>query len=244
MAPPPAGLGARQSYGFEIFETNSLEQLCINYCNEKLQWFFNEHIFALEQAEYAEQGIDLSRVHFKDNSDTIELLEYSPKDAGAAAGARGQPRAHGVLAMLDEEIVVPRGSDKSLRSKLLRTHKDHPSFATPRTTARGNAANVDALSPAPLAVTAPGGGALARGGSRRRTNQKEGGAQGGGGGVQRGRARPASGGGAAGQGHARARHGRRRRGRRRWRRRRRRRRRPGCRHAGAGRVRARVRRRG
>ena len=141
-------------YGFEIFETNSLEQLCINYCNEKLQWFFNEHIFSLEQEEYARQGIELSRVHFKDNSDTIALLEASTvplpmAPAGAAdappvavsmkgpGGLGGKPLPSGVLCMLDEEISVPKGSDEKLRSKLLRAHEHHPCFAKPKVTARG-----------------------------------------------------------------------------------------------------------
>jgi len=100
-------------FGFESFHHNSLEQLCINLCNEKLQYFFNDFIFAQEEAAYEAEGVSVPRSDFEDNGPTLELLE--------------KPR-QGVLAMIDEEISVPRGSDASLLSKLVSKHGPHKNF--------------------------------------------------------------------------------------------------------------------
>ena len=98
---PVASIGVLDIFGFESFETNSFEQLCINYCNEKLQGYFTEHIFKLEQAEYVNEGLSMSTITFKDNSEIIDLLEK---------------KRTGLFAMIDEEISVPRGSDDGLLS--------------------------------------------------------------------------------------------------------------------------------
>ena len=87
-------IGVLDIFGFETFQTNSFEQLCINFCNEKLQFHFNEHIFRMEQEEYLKEGIDVSAIEFADNQPTLTLLEH---------------KKTGVFAMIDEEIITPRG---------------------------------------------------------------------------------------------------------------------------------------
>ena len=91
-------------FGFETFETNSFEQLCINYCNEKLQSHFNEHIFKLEEEEYKREGIDVANADFADNQPCLDLLEKERT---------------GVFDLLDDEIYVPRGSDEGFLNKVL-----------------------------------------------------------------------------------------------------------------------------
>jgi myosin heavy subunit len=100
-------IGVLDIFGFESFVKNSFEQLCINYCNEKLQFHFNEHIFKLEQAEYASEGITVEHIEFTDNQACLDLLEM---------------KATGIFAMIDEEINVPRGSDEGFRSKVATKH--------------------------------------------------------------------------------------------------------------------------
>jgi myosin heavy subunit len=104
-------------FGFEAFEHNSFEQLCINYCNEKLQFHFNNHIFLMEQAEYTKEGISVSNIKFEDNQPTLDLLDL---------------RGTGIFSMIDEEINVPRGSDEQLLSKYFQKHVSNPRFERPK----------------------------------------------------------------------------------------------------------------
>ncbi|KAF4003457.1 Myosin head (motor domain) family protein [Saccharomyces cerevisiae] len=102
-------IGLLDIAGFEIFENNSFEQLCINYTNEKLQQFFNNHMFVLEQSEYLKENIQWDYIDYgKDLQLTIDLIE-----------SKGPPT--GVLPLLDEEAVLPKSTDESFYSKLIST---------------------------------------------------------------------------------------------------------------------------
>lgn len=100
-------IGVLDIFGFEIFKHNSFEQLCINFCNEKLQQHFNTFVFKQEEKCYISEGIDYAEVKFIDNQDVLDLVEKKP---------------HGLLIMLDDEVRVPNGSDKSYLNKVMRAH--------------------------------------------------------------------------------------------------------------------------
>ena len=95
-------IGVLDIYGFEHFATNSFEQFCINYANEKLQQEFNQHVFKLEQEEYVREQIDWTFINFSDNQPCIDLIEGKL----------------GVLSLLDEESRLPMGSDEQFVTKL------------------------------------------------------------------------------------------------------------------------------
>ncbi|OQS05565.1 myosin [Thraustotheca clavata] len=72
-------IGVLDIYGFEKFDWNTFEQLCINFANEKLQRHFNQHMLEVEQEEYTKEGIDWTHIKFQDNQTTLELLEGKPQ---------------------------------------------------------------------------------------------------------------------------------------------------------------------
>ncbi|KAK3250707.1 hypothetical protein CYMTET_39922 [Cymbomonas tetramitiformis] len=110
-------IGILDIYGFEIFEHNSLEQLCINFTNEKLQHGFIQMIFVTEQTIYKDEGIEWTDVAFKDNYPCVKLIE---------------DRKTGILPMLDEACAVPNGDDKKWVLTLIQNHKGNAYFEVPR----------------------------------------------------------------------------------------------------------------
>jgi len=106
-------IGILDIFGFEIFENNSFEQLCINYCNEKLQQFFNRTTFKEEESLYTSEGISFKHIEFIDNQVVLDLIESKPV---------------GILLMLDEESLVPEGSNEKLMNKMESQHKKNDKF--------------------------------------------------------------------------------------------------------------------
>lgn len=110
-------IGVLDIAGFEYFEHNSFEQFCINYCNEKLQQFFNERILKEEQELYQKEGLGVNEVHYVDNQDCIDLIEA---------------KLVGILDILDEENRLPQPSDQHFTSAVHQKHKDHFRLSIPR----------------------------------------------------------------------------------------------------------------
>ncbi|GLI66202.1 hypothetical protein VaNZ11_009901 [Volvox africanus] len=94
-------IGLLDIYGFESFDVNDLEQLCINLTNEKLQQHFNQHVFKWEQAEYEREGVDWSYISFRDNADVLDLLEGRM----------------GLMDLLDELCRFPKATAEDLAHK-------------------------------------------------------------------------------------------------------------------------------
>merc|ERR1719434_560111 len=96
-------IGVLDIAGFEIFEFNTFEQICINYVNEKLQQFFNQHMFTLEQEEYVKEGLDWANVDFGMNlQPCIDMFE--------------KPMC--LLAVFEEESLFPKATDETFKNKL------------------------------------------------------------------------------------------------------------------------------
>nr|XP_033800014.1 myosin-IIIb [Geotrypetes seraphini] len=95
-------VGILDIFGFENFKRNSFEQLCINIANEQIQFYFNQHIFALEQMEYQNEGIDAALVEYEDNRPLLDTFLQKPM---------------GLLSLLDEESRFPQATDQTLVDK-------------------------------------------------------------------------------------------------------------------------------
>ncbi|CAN1271195.1 XI-E [Linum perenne] len=110
-------IGVLDIYGFESFKTNSFEQFCINFTNEKLQQHFNQHVFKMEQEEYTKEQIDWSYIEFVDNQDVLDLIEKKPG---------------GIIALLDEACMFPKSTHETFSNKLYQTFKAHKRFIKPK----------------------------------------------------------------------------------------------------------------
>ncbi|XP_076810963.1 unconventional myosin-X-like isoform X2 [Clavelina lepadiformis] len=111
-------IGILDIFGFENFEVNRFEQFCINFANEKLQEFFNRHIFSLEQIEYNREGIDWCEVEWADNSECLDLVEKNL----------------GLISLINEESRFPKGTDTSLLQKMHNQHAKNAFYVKPRVT--------------------------------------------------------------------------------------------------------------
>ena len=110
--------------GFEIFEYNGFEQISINFVNEKLQQFFNHHMFVVEQEEYVKEGIDWVMVDFgMDLAAAIIMFE----------------KPMGIWAILEEESLFPKATDKSFEEKLKASLGKLPVFLKPQSKTDKNA---------------------------------------------------------------------------------------------------------
>ncbi|XP_063789862.1 unconventional myosin-X-like [Pseudophryne corroboree] len=111
-------IGILDIFGFENFQVNRFEQFNINYANEKLQEYFNKHIFSLEQLEYNREGIHWEAIDWMDNAECLDLVE----------------KKLGLLALINEESRFPKGTDFTLLEKLHNQHANNPHYVKPRVT--------------------------------------------------------------------------------------------------------------
>ncbi|KAK7496039.1 hypothetical protein BaRGS_00012740 [Batillaria attramentaria] len=110
-------IGVLDIFGFEDFGRNSFEQFCINYANEHLQYYFNQHIFKFEQEEYQREGIQWKNIEFIDNTGSLELFSKKPS---------------GLFYLLDEECNFPGATNDTLLSKFTHNHRGNPYYQVPQ----------------------------------------------------------------------------------------------------------------
>ncbi|KAJ8270946.1 hypothetical protein GJAV_G00121040 [Gymnothorax javanicus] len=101
-------------FGFESCRDNGFEQFCINYASELLHYYYNQHIFELEQEEYQTEGLVWQRIDYRDNSGCIHLFSDQPS---------------GLMQLLYEEGRSPHGTDKTLLDRFHQDHHGNPCFS-------------------------------------------------------------------------------------------------------------------
>jgi len=102
-------IGVLDIFGFEVFEHNSFEQLCINFANEALQQQFIDQMLHAMMSQYEKEGVHVERIPFDDNSPCLALLETK----------------QGVFSLLDDECAFPKSSDHTFLTKLMERHGKH-----------------------------------------------------------------------------------------------------------------------
>ncbi|XP_060034081.1 unconventional myosin-VIIb [Erinaceus europaeus] len=124
FVPPPdnpkhvrRAIGLLDIFGFENFQKNSFEQLCINLANEHLQQFFVQHVFTMEQEEYRSENITWDYIQYTDNRPTLDLLALKPMS---------------IISLLDEESRFPQGTDATMLQKLNSVHANNKAFLQPK----------------------------------------------------------------------------------------------------------------
>ncbi|XP_025411896.1 unconventional myosin-IXb-like isoform X3 [Sipha flava] len=111
-------IGVLDIFGFEDFgASNSFEQFCINYANEHLQYYFNQHVFKYEQEEYRKEGIKWSDIDFLDNTGCLQMIEGKP---------------NGLLCVLDDQCNFPGSSSDTLLQKFNSVHKENKFYEMPQ----------------------------------------------------------------------------------------------------------------
>ncbi|KAM3850264.1 unconventional myosin-VIIb [Diretmus argenteus] len=110
-------IGLLDIFGFENFNKNSFEQLCINFANEQLQQFFVRHVFKLEQEEYARESIVWTHIDYNDNQRTLDVLASKPLN---------------MLALIDEESSFPKGTDTTMLQKMNQVHGKGDIYIPPK----------------------------------------------------------------------------------------------------------------
>ncbi|EGC34012.1 myosin IE [Dictyostelium purpureum] len=106
-------IGILDIYGFEVFDTNSFEQLNINYCNEKLQQLFIELTLKSEQEEYIREGIEWQNIDYFNNKPICELIEKKPM---------------GLVSLLDEACLIAKSTDETFLQSICKNFEKNPHF--------------------------------------------------------------------------------------------------------------------
>uniref|UniRef100_A0A4W3IJX8 Myosin-IIIb-like n=1 Tax=Callorhinchus milii TaxID=7868 RepID=A0A4W3IJX8_CALMI len=110
-------IGILDIFGFENFAVNRYEQMCINLANEQLQYFFNHHIFLMQQKEYKQEELEWKAITYKDNKEILDLFLAKPL---------------GIFSLLDEQSTFPQASDKTFVDKLNTSFKGNSCYKIDR----------------------------------------------------------------------------------------------------------------